>query len=92
MTEIPDSVIEAMVNAMMETDLLKETWYDAINKALRAAEAHDPPFKLIARELTPEMITASNCEWDGRMSYRSSSAFKATWDAAPSVGKKTDNG
>lgn len=34
------------------------------------------------REPTPAMIEASNREWDGRMSHRSSGAWQAMIDAA----------
>jgi hypothetical protein len=39
------------------------------------------------REPTEAMIEASNREWDGRMSHRSSGAWQAMIDAALSGGK-----
>lgn len=41
------------------------------------------------REPTPEMIEASNREWDGRMSHRSSGAWEAMIDAAQETSEAT---
>lgn len=41
------------------------------------------------REPTEAMIEASNREWDGRMSHRSSGAWQAMVDAAFTNGERT---
>lgn len=44
------------------------------------------------REPTEKMIEASNREWDGRMSYRSSGAWQAMIDAALTGNREGETG
>ena len=84
MSEMVERVAKAIerVNAettgLMFRDLVKEMAIAAI-KAMR--------------EPTEAMIEASNREWDGRMSHRSSGAWQAMIDAAlPTPEKDKDDG
>ena len=65
---------------------------DAVQIALyaRAALQSPPPvvsgeadWAWVPRDPTPEMLAASEREWDGRMSFRSTGAWQAMLDAAP---------
>lgn len=92
----PDDVIEAMTRALCEADgfcweALPKEFTDWSHKrpipppsfymdALRAAEAHDPPFKLLGREPSEDMEHAG-------YDHDAKNCWRAMWDAAPGVDK-----
>jgi len=83
-----ESMVERVARAMFEKHRIGERAWpvpEAEVYRLFAATAIEA-----MREPTEAMIDASNQEWDGRMSHRSSSAWRAMIDAALANGIEAD--